>query len=130
MAAGIYPKQLGPIGTQYGGVPFVMYQMTVAGTATYNIPDNHGLVGITPALVIGFGGVMTGVGGAGDTVQLQDQSGNAISEAIDVSALTTGDTFSCATLTVANAALNKDEGIRVVTASGATALCFIQLVRA
>lgn len=126
---GVNPRELHGLSAQYGGILFMLYQTTVAGTASYRIPDVNGLVHVTPLIVIGFGGIMTGNGGVGDTIQLQDSGGNAISEAIDVSALLTGDIFACSTITMQNAILAKNEGLLVVTASGATALCFANCLR-
>lgn len=113
---GIAAKQLGVHTSTYGAVPYHAIQATVAGTSSYTV--------FAPGVpqqgrVTRFTGVMTGNGAAGDTVQLQDQDGNAITEAIDVSALSTNDHFASATLVETYRKLKKGDSLLVVTASGA-----------
>lgn len=126
MPRGIIPRNVGGITTSLGAVPFLFQKQTVAGTSTYQI-----FPGGAPfsCQVVGFFGTMSGAGGAGDTIQLQDKSGNAITDAIDVSALTTKDVFDCATLDSTYWTITKGDNLKIVTASDALAYMLVKLVK-
>jgi hypothetical protein len=76
--------------------------------------------------VIDWWVVMTGAGAVGDTVQLTDQAGNAISSAVDVSAAGDNDIVSGGEVADAYADITKWTGdILVVTASDALCRVYV-----
>lgn len=123
---GIGPDQLRWHGDQVGGVPFKRGQTTVAGTTTYDLwPDGCPYAYVR---VLGMSGVMTGAGGAGDTVQLQDGSGNAITEAVPVNALSDKDKWDASVIDDAYHTIKKGEKLKIVTASDALSEVYVELL--
>jgi hypothetical protein len=74
-------------------------------------------------------GVMTGVGQVGDTVQLKDGDGNAITEAVDLSALSDKDAFDFSSFDDAYWDIDKGGNIEVETASDALCKVFIEVYK-
>lgn len=128
MANGIDPYQLGDHLEVYGGVSFKKEIVTIAGTSTYQVfkggsPFNGTL------RVLGMSGIMTGAGAASDTVQLQDKNSNAITEAIDVSALSDTDKWDASQVNDAYYDVKPGDNLKVVTASDATCRVYVELMR-
>jgi hypothetical protein len=105
---------------QAGIVPFILSYFTTAGTASYSMFNGHAPFQF---VVVGVQGVMTGAGGAGDTVVLNDISGNHITEVMNLAGLADNATFVAATIDNAYSMVNSWTGDLVVaTASGATCM--------
>jgi hypothetical protein len=114
---------------RFGAFTYVREVETVAGTSQYAIVAQ----GMERACrVIGFRGVMTGAGAASDTVRLYavarlTGTATAITEAIDLSALSENDYFSCATLNETARKIMVGDSLRVDTASGALCTVCVEL---
>lgn len=131
MSVGIRAFSLGPAhrgrlrsSTALYGIPFTIIQPCVAATSTYTIfssdaPKRFRVFDVT--------GVMTGAGGALDTVVVNNGS-NAITNTIDVSALADQDTFVAAKINDTNWQVNKNGSLSVVTVSGALCTIYINCV--
>ena len=126
MGVGIEPFQLGDHREYWGGIPFKVEVATVAATSSYQV-----FAGGAPfkCRVLGMSGVMSGAGAASDTVQLQDGSSNAITEAVDVSALSDKDKWDVATVDDTYYDIDAGENLKIVTASGALSLVYVELMR-
>lgn len=131
MSVGIRAHSLGPVyreraisSTATIGIPFVLVQPTVAGTATYRIYDNNAPKRFR---VIYATGVMTGAGAAADTVVLNDGT-NSITDTVDLSTL--GDTavFDFADINDLYHQVSKGGSLRVVTASDALCIVYIHCI--
>ena len=127
MPGGIFPLQLGPHGGVYGGLAFWLGKRTVAGTATYQLFPN-GNPFPRSVRVMGMMGIMTGAGAAADTVQLQDKDSNAITEAVDVSALSDQDKWDCSVVNDAYYEIKPGDNLKIATASGALSEVWVQLM--
>lgn len=124
--AGISGPHLAPVRDYYGGVSYMLSAQTSAGTSTYQLFPGGAPFAVK---VIRVRGIMTGAGAASDTVQVQDGSSNAISNAIDVSALSEDDTFEEATIDTTYYTIQKGSNLKIVTASDALALVFVEVIR-
>ncbi len=130
MAFGVNGRALNSYSTdvsssQYNdGVPTSkVFIQTVSGTSTYVFTPSR------PVRVIGVRGVMSGAGGAGDTITVQNSAGTAISAVIDVSAMADKEVFVSASIDDAVSSIARDAGgFKVVTASGAVAFVEIELL--
>lgn len=128
MAIGIEPFQLGDHRENWGAVPFKISVTTNATDSTYQLLG--GGSGFNGRLrVIGFSGIMTAAGGAGDTVQLKDKDGTAISEAVDVSALSAGDKWDASVIDSTYYNVDNGDKLQVVTASAALCVAWAELMR-
>ena len=124
---GIDPRQLGFHRQAWGGVPFAIGKVTVAGTSSYNLWPDTGCP-YTQVRVVGVYGIMTGAGAASDTVQLQDNGSNAITEAVDVSALSANDKWDASVISRTYYDVEKGENLNIVTASGALSEVWVELI--
>lgn len=124
--AGISGPHLAPIRDYWGGVTFWLSAQTLVGTSSYPLFPGGAPFAVK---VIRVRGIMTGAGGAGDTVQVKDGSSVAISNAINVAALSAKDTFEETTIDTATYAIQKGQNLTLVTASDALALVFVECVR-
>ena len=129
---GLIPRILAPKTPEGGYISLVHTIQTVAGTTSLSLfgqgpsasrkgraPDN---LRVTTAWV-----VMTGAGAGGDTVQLTNQSGNAITEALDVSAFIDGRQAHFQNVNDAYTDITKWSGdIFVVTASDALCRVYVE----
>jgi len=131
-SAGIWAGNLAPMNkvqdAEMGLVPFVIGTTTSAGTSSYSMHDGHAPF---TYVVTGLLGYMRAAGGAGDTVQLTDLAGNAITEAINLAALADNAFFQAQTINDANWVIeNYADDLLVVTASGAVCVVIIDCIRA
>ena len=110
-----------------GVVPFKVAYTTIAGTSTYQVFPNGSPFG--KVRVIGMSGIMSGAGAAADTVQLQDGSSNAITEAVDVSALSAGDKWDASQVSRTYYEIQKGDNLKIATVSGALSEVWVELVR-
>lgn len=119
---GTGPMHLSSIAEYWGGIPFIVHAVCVAGTSTYQL-----FPGGAPfkCRVLGMSGIMTGAGASADTVALQDGAGNVIVAAVDVSALSDKDKWDSSTVDDAYWDIDAGENLKVVTESGA--LCFVNV---
>lgn len=125
MASGIEGTSLAYHSDKLGAVPYIRKVTCVAGTSSYSInPEGFS----RSARVIGMWGIMTGNGAAADTVQLTDGADNAITEAIDLSALSANDLFSAATVNATNRTITVNQYLKVATASDATCEVYVWLL--
>lgn len=123
---GLDPRQLGYYRGPWGGICFALAEVTVAGTSTYQLfPDG---CPYTQVRVLGMYGIMSGAGAAADTVQLQDHNSNAITEAVDVSALSANDKWDASVIDRTYYDVEKGENLKIVTASGALSEVWVELV--
>lgn len=128
MSVGIRAYSLGPahrgrlrLSTGLYGIPFVIVVPCTASTSTYTLFSSDAPKRFR---VFSVNGVMTGAGGALDTVVVNNGS-SAITNTIDVSALQDQDTFVAAKINDANWQVNKNGSLNVVTVSGALATLYI-----
>lgn len=109
-----------------GTVPFVFSQTTAAGTSTYSLQVGH-RHRLGDMRVIKAWGIMTGAGAAADTVKLTDGT-NDITNTVDVSALADKAYFDF-NIDDAYYKLQKDDTLKVVTASDALCEVYVMVVR-
>jgi len=128
MSRGIQPRAFSPLTANERdasvgalGAQFCFEVTTVAGTATYVLSD-----AVPKQLrVLDAWCVKTAAaGGAGDTVTVEDEDGNDITDAMDLNIADT--TIARATtLDDANSDIPKGTGLQVLTASGAVARVYV-----
>ena len=129
---GVWAGQLSPMikvqDAADGLVPFLIGIGTVAGTATYRLHATHAPFSY---LITRVRGRMTAAGGAGDTVQVTDGAGVAITEVINLAALADNATFQAQTIDDATWLINNwsDDAI-IVTGGGALCTVIIEGLRA
>lgn len=116
-------QQLALVGNT-GGVP--SFYLTVQTDAT---DSTKAVTAPVRLRVIGVTGVMTGAGGAGDTVAVRNGS-DPISATVDVSAVADKGTWTAATIDDAFWVVAAGKTINVVTASSALSFVLIECVRA
>ena len=123
---GIDPGQLGWHKLALGGIPFSLAKVCVAATSSYELfPDGSPY---TQVRVLGMRGIMSGAGAAADMVQLQDKDGNAITEAVDVSALSANDKWDASVISRTYYDILKGDKLKIVTASGALSEVWVELM--
>jgi len=127
MPGGIFPLQIGPHGGVYGGLAFWLGKQTAAGTSSYQLFPN-GNPFPRSVRVLGMMGIMSGAGAAGDTVQLQDGSSNAITEAVSVAALSDQDKWDASVIDNAYYQIKPGDNLKIVTASDALSEVWVQLM--
>jgi hypothetical protein len=129
--AGIGPGDLSPASVEGGFAPMIFTIATEASVTSKTLFGQGATASVTGHApdnlrVINWWVVMTGAGGGGDTVQLTDGSGNAISSAVDVSAAGDNDIVSGGEVYDAYSDIPKYSGdIRVVTASDALCRVYV-----
>lgn len=126
---GISGKAHARLGHPQGSVPFVYQCTNTASTTTVTCgPEQLEF----PIRVIQAWGIMTGAGGAGDTVVLNKVSGgvtNAITNTASVAAFSDTDQFDFSQINDANYRLTKGDKLSVTTASGALCEVYALCVR-
>lgn len=107
-----------------GGIPFVIQVATAAGTTEYRIWDKS-----CPrsCRIVDAWGVMTGAGGAGDTVKITDGT-NDISDTVDLSSLGDNDLFAIGELDDAYVDLAEGGSLQVEAASDALVRLYVMVV--
>ncbi len=123
---GIGPMHLAALGDYWGGVLSVVAVQTVAATSSYQLFPGGAPFALRVTRVRG---VMTGAGASSDTVVIKDHAANAISNTIDVSALSDKDTFEETSIDDLYWDIEKGENLTVVTASGALAYVMVEFAR-
>ena len=106
------------------GVPFTIIQPTVAGTSTYRIYTSNAPKRFRVTRVYGY---MTGAGAAADTVVVDDGTNN-ITNTISVALLSDTDAFDQAQINDLYNQVSKGGSLRVVTASDALVVLYIDCV--
>lgn len=129
MAYGISGRQLNSYSSdtssaQYnnGIVKGSLFVQTTSGVSSYKWFPEH------PIRVTHMSGVMSGAGAASDTFQLKDGAANAISDAVDVSALGDKSVWNAATIDDAYSTIDLGESLELVTASGAVGFVEIHFI--
>jgi len=117
MAVGINPKQIAGIDQGYGVLLCKVSCECVAGTATYTLFSDSPLP--FPIRIVDVTGIMTGAGGASDTVKVTDGT-NDITSTEDLSALADTDTWDISQIDDAYCDLERGDTLQVVTTSDAT----------
>lgn len=123
---GITPDQLSQHRGALGGSTFKVLKSTNATDSTYQLFPNGSPYDCVR--VLGMRGIMTGAGAALDTVQLQDGSSHAITEAVNVSALSDKDVWDASVIDDAYYTIYKGDNLKVVTESGALSLVSVELM--
>lgn len=123
---GITPEQLGQHRGALGGLAFRLMKSTNTTDSTYQLFPNGSPYDCVR--VLGMTGIMTGAGGGGDTIQLQDGSSNAITEAVSVAALSDKDKWDASVVDDAYYTIYKGDNLKVVTTSAALSLVWVELV--
>lgn len=123
---GLSPQHMAAMADHWGGVMGVVAVQTVAATSSYSLFSGGAPFALRVTRVRG---IMTGAGAAADTVVVKDESDNAISNTIDVSALSDKDTFEESSIDDAYWDIDKGEDLKVVTASGALAYVMVEFHR-
>ena len=123
-ALGVAVRQRLSSTTAIAGVPFVLVQPAIAGTATYRLYDANAPKRFR---VIRVWGVMTGAGGAGDTVVVNDGANN-ITNVVSVAALADQDVWDAVQIDDAQHTVDKGGSLRVVTASDALSIVYIECI--
>lgn len=124
--SGIGPTHLAQLNDYYGAVPGIVAVQTDTTSSTYQLFPG----GCPWAIrVTRVRGIMTGAGASSDTVTVQDGDGNAISNTIDVSALSDKATFEESSIDDAYWDINKGENLKVVTESSALAYVIVEFFR-
>lgn len=111
-------------GNPLGTPTFVFSAQTDASTSAYVLVDRAPFA----FRVLGVSGRMTGAGGAGDTLAVTDGT-NAITDTVDVSALSDQDGFSVQTVDDAYWDIPKGGKLQLNTASGALAFVTVECMR-
>ncbi len=123
---GLGPRHLAPLNEYWGGVMGVVAVQTEAGTSSYQLFPGGAPFELRVTRVRG---IMTGAGAALDTVVVNNNAGSAISNTIDVSALSDTDTFEEMQINDANWDIAKGQNLTVVTVSGALAYVMVEFMR-
>lgn len=119
-------KNVAKVGESTGSPVLLYAKQTVAGTTTYTL-FNHANQNFNFRVVNAWV-VMTGAGGAGDTVKLTDGT-NDITNTMSVAAAADKDVLSFSTLDDAYHTIGKGDKLQVVTASDALCLVYVEVVR-
>ena len=117
-------QQFALAGNIHGAPTFRLFKQTVAGTSSYVVVANAAF----KFRVVGVTGIMTGAGGASDTVKVTDGT-NDITDTINVATLADKSVFSAATIDDAYWNISVGGDLKVETASGALAYVIIECVR-
>ena len=118
-------RQLALSGNNYGAPSSVAKVTCVAGTSSYTpFPgwDNR-------VEVVRVFGYMTGAGASSDTVKVTDGT-NDVTDTVDLSSLSDTDVFEVGQMDDAYVTVEKASSITVTTASDATCVLFVEVIRA
>lgn len=118
-------NQLGLLDSTFGAPSSVFHVSTVVGTSAYTA-----VAGLTrPVKIVRVWGIMTGAGGVGDTVVVNNGS-TAVTEVIDLSTAANKEVFGAGSIDTAQWAVSKGGSITVTSASDATTELFIEVINA
>jgi hypothetical protein len=124
---GVNTAEVTPYEPNLGGHNLVLGKTCTASVSSYSLHTGNAPFQYR---VVGLRGVMTGAGGAGNTVQLTDKAGNAITEAINVAGLAANAVFTAQTIDATYATIEKwVDDLLVVTTGGATCIVLVDIVK-
>lgn len=115
------------LGNPEGAPVFVLHASADTSASSFSFDGDP--VQLKKFRVIQAWGIMTAAGAASDTAQVQIDS-NAITEAVDLSALADKDVFDFASLDDAYYDVARDGALKLVTASAAQCDVYLLCVRA
>jgi hypothetical protein len=124
---GVNTAQVAPYEPNLGGHILVLGKSCSTAASSYSLHTGNAPF---QYVVIGMRGIMLSNGQAGDTVQLTDKAGNAITEAVNVAALAANAVFNATTIDATFATIEKwDDDLIIVTASGTTCIVLVDIVK-